>query len=188
MQGLGMTDDLACYYRLNLSTEGALMPMALAWALKKSAGNMIYDDQVNLPLFAAKDILTPSWIDQFYQATGLFATSVIIFQRQQDRDTYAHCDDVTAAINWCLTKDSREMLWYDPLIPENWEGPKGWNFNELMIRDICRIGDQPTLIRTDLPHSITPGTDHRVSVSVRFQDPSVSWQRTAELFSPLIIK
>jgi hypothetical protein len=122
-----------------------------------------------------------------------------------------------SAINWCIGPDHRPMQWWrvPPVIKRpfvdtgyNWRTSdqgaltrnrvdpvestenlthQQWYCSELELRDQCLIGNQPTLVRVDQPHSIALGPSDRVCVSARFRPLNRSWVDTVAHFVPCII-
>ena len=62
-------------------------------------------------------------------------------------------------------------------------GVDTYKFNEIKYIESCRIQDQVTLVRTNLPHSITMGPDPRWSISARTHiSEDMLWEDVVELF------
>lgn len=125
--------------------------------------------------------------------------------------------NIVCSINWCLGPDLRPMQWWDipPVINRHYVDPGSyWKptaegvmtrtqhmtrpmtkiehqqfyCSELILRDQCTIGNQPTLVRVDQPHSIALGVpDRRICISLRFQPLSRPWEDTVKIFAQDIL-
>lgn len=78
-------------------------------------------------------------------------------------------------LNWTIDSDDAHMVWYDmpeqdPIYTRRSETDrnKEWPLEELVENNRCIIGQQPTLVRTDIPHTVDMGANERWLISVRF--------------------
>lgn len=78
-------------------------------------------------------------------------------------------------LNWTLDPDDAEMVWYnmpteDPIYTRRSETDrnKEWPLDMLTEHARCTIGQVPTLVRTDIPHTVDMGANERWLISVRF--------------------
>lgn len=78
-------------------------------------------------------------------------------------------------LNWTIDPDDAEMVWYDT--PEHdpvytkrshTDRNKEWPLESLTECARCTIGQKPTLVRTDIPHTVDMGANERWLISVRF--------------------
>ena len=84
-------------------------------------------------------------------------------------------DLVGAGLNWTVDPDDADMTWYN--IPD-FEGNhtkrsetdqnKEWPLEQLTEIDRCCVGQTPTLVRTDVPHTVEMGNNERWLISARF--------------------
>ena len=78
-------------------------------------------------------------------------------------------------LNWTIDPDDAHMVWYnmpdqDPTYTKRSETDrnKEWPLEDLVENNRCIIGQQPTLVRTDIPHTVDMGANERWLISVRF--------------------
>lgn len=80
-----------------------------------------------------------------------------------------------AGLNWTVDVDDAEMTWYNMPTTEGistkrseTDQNKEWLLEELTEIDRCCIGQTPTLVRTDVPHTVEMGNNERWLISARF--------------------
>lgn len=146
-------------------------------------------------------LFTKQWQKYAENQIGLKLDIAQIFMRKPNyQHPGAHIDisrDHTihgGGINWTLDPDDSEMVWYDypdtkPIITErsptdiNWE----WPLDTLQETCRCKIGQSPTLVRTDVPHTINMGTNERWLISLRILNAK-TWIEHCNLFKGMIIE
>jgi len=190
-------DFTSCsWYRLSLDVSHALIPGVIE--------GLSFSGDVKVWEFLPRDILRLSWLADLPWTV----TQVLVFGRTSDKiDTVAHLDHprsnpsaedwdyLPAAINWCVGEDYKPMQWWSAggLPGETMElttvdqgSYVQWPLTELELIDQCVIGDRPTLVRIDQPHSIAPGPGTRTSVSLRLAPWSAEWSQIVKDFGPWI--
>ena len=143
------------------------------------------------------DIMSNDWLE-FWTSMQSNITSVILFWRAAGSDHgWAHIDVnakryvTTCAINWAYDNGSTEMVWYDsPGAAEIADRPVNiapGNTHNLAfeIADLheisrCNIGTQPTLVRTNMPHTVLVGNSSRWGVSMRFGGRYQLWDHAVD--------
>jgi len=139
------------------------------------------------------DVLDDEWLG-FWSDRGSRITSVILFWRAAGSDHgWAHIDVnakryvTTCAINWAYDNGDTQMVWYDPppassiadreisVAPGN---THSLTFKVSDLNEIgrCHIGTQPTLVRTNIPHTVLVGRSNRWSISMRFGGRYQTWE------------
>jgi hypothetical protein len=176
--------ETCCWYRLRIPVEHSLLPEFQDRMTVANPGPWTHFPE---------EVFKPEWLSQMYQEYNLTFTLVIAVVRDQGESwelAPVHVDrfDVVgydAAINWCLGEDQRVMQWYTNMGDGGQRQPSpqfegiGYQINSsqgLTVRDRVRIGNQPTLVRTDVPHNIEVGPGTRISISARIGPPNITWQ------------
>jgi hypothetical protein len=152
------------------------------------------------------DIFTIEWLS-YMKSINLEVYTMLMFYKAPfltGEGANAHVDlPVNFAINWCVNKDDSEMVWYDNQSDVDYDtetklAPVGGylylprpldNLVELERR--C-LGNIPTLVQTDIFHSIVVNESPRWSISVRVNvngqlAGKLSWQEAVDLFSSHIV-
>jgi hypothetical protein len=177
------------YYPLTLPITNPLNP------------NFVFPDVTSIPdpwtiwLPEAKDILSDEVFAWFKEIKSM-PHFVHLFYGKAGRECKIHTDGiknpVPAAINWVLSGQSSEMIWYDPLTEGNIEYVTGskrehiyWLDNE--VTEIARHQiTVPTLVRTDIPHkTVNNSNEDRWCLSVRFW-PGKPWNKTVDMLADYI--
>ena len=128
----------------------------------------------------------PNWIKYIKHDLGLeLDIAQIFFRKPYYQHPGAHVDiaqDLSlygGGLNWTLDPDDAHMVWYE--YPSNepcfnqrstTDVNKEWPLEQLTEVDRCIIGQQPTLVRTDIPHTVDMGANERWLVSARFLECS----------------
>tara|TARA_B100000214_G_scaffold114690_1_gene80973 strand:+ start:1413 stop:2009 length:597 start_codon:yes stop_codon:yes gene_type:complete len=80
-----------------------------------------------------------------------------------------------AGLNWTVGPDDAEMTWYKMPTVEGTSNRRSvsdlnmeWPLEQLTEIDRLCIGQTPTLIRTDIPHTVDMGNNERWLISARF--------------------
>ena len=131
-------------------------------------------------------LFDPNWIKYIKHDLGLeLDIAQIFFRKPYYQHPGAHVDiaqDLSlygGGLNWTLDPDDAHMVWYE--YPSNepcfnqrstTDVNKEWLLEQLTEVDRCIIGQQPTLVRTDIPHTVDMGANERWLVSARFLECS----------------
>jgi len=96
-------------------------------------------------------------------------------------------------LNWTIDPDDAHMVWYnmpdqDPTYTKRSETDinKEWPLEDLVENNRCIIGQQPTLVRTDIPHTVDMGANERWLISVRFTRLN-DWNQYLDKFNDWIV-
>jgi hypothetical protein len=183
--------DKHCWYKLNIETEGCLLP---EFKFPEPTG----DYGVWHPL--AKDVFKPWWL-AYMRKMGLPIYTVMLFYRGPGAGTFhAHIDiaktdpfELTPfGINWVYGGKGSNMVWYD--LPGDYEKNVHytaaktpyvyWNVSELNEIDRTELTEGTvTLVQTSLPHSIEMKDQPRWCFSARSSIPdSQSFENAVKMF------
>jgi hypothetical protein len=173
------------WHRLQLDVHPALTPEFAQLAISAPCTNLNF---TTIDWFPPSAVFDPQWLADAAEQWNLNFYRVLLFVRENDQDPGAHVDHghYSASINWCLGPDHRHMLWYQ-LNPGAPKLSPWFRYDQVQEIDRCHVGSQPVLIRTDIPHSISGGSDRRVCISARLDPPRQSWDQAVALCRPLII-
>ncbi len=135
------------------------------------------------------------WVSQFDMTWG----GSMIFYRPTTASSRVHVDLVDAnakqcsAVNFELTGSADMFFYEDPDgTAELKDTPAGTPYlgygDNLPVIDRVGLGGEPTLVRTDVPHSVTPTTAPRLLISLRFlyQGRPPSWAETISKLEPFL--
>lgn len=96
-------------------------------------------------------------------------------------------------LNWTLDPDDAYMVWYDtpeqdPVYTQRspTDRNKEWPLDQLTELARCNIGQTPTLVCTDIPHTVDMGANERWLISVRFNWLN-TWDQYLSKFNDWII-
>jgi len=133
---------------------------------------------------------------------NLLPENLLIFYRKPAAPSIPHVDmyedgtdrKCVYAINQILNDDHSYMRWFH--VKRDRDDPTHSSFGryqvydetELIEFDQCRIGQEPTLVRTDIPHDIVMGDTDRICLSLRIKDDISCWENAVEFFQPFIKK
>ena len=175
----------SCWHRLSLDVDLALKPQFQTWAESAPSTELNFG---TIDWFPPEEVFDTEWLKNLDQQWDIRFYRVLLFVRENDSDPGCHVDhgQYSSAINWCLGPDLREMLWYS-VNPGQPRQQPWWRFDQVTAIDRCAVGNGAVLVRTDQPHSISPGTDRRVCVSARLDPPRISWADTVTKFQDLIL-
>jgi hypothetical protein len=164
-----------CWYKLNIDLTNCFKK---DYRLPKVKGRY----GIWHPL--ATEVFSEEWLD-YTKSIGFPIYSVMIFYRGPNAATKgAHIDlsesngvtNITNwGINWCYGGKGSTMSWYEPLPNSDPQTVytaantpyKIWRKDVLNKIESHHIGDEVTLVKTGIPHSIEMGTDPRWCFSAR---------------------
>jgi hypothetical protein len=190
-----MQQGIESWYRLSVDTSRALKS-GFVWP-EIEPGTKRREFFYTNP----SDILDDDWL-KLWLDRGSKITSVILFWRAAGSDHgWAHIDVnakryvTTCAINWAYDNGNTQMVWYDPpaaseindreisVAPGNTHSLT-FKMSDLNEINRCHIGLQPTLVRTNIPHTVLVGDSNRWGISMRFGGRYQTWDdAVAELSS-----
>jgi hypothetical protein len=138
-------------------------------------------------------IFKDDFLISLYEKYNLVIGTIQCFMRKPNyQHPGAHCDMLPngtvlgAALNWCLGEDSSEMVWYeypdvDPNTLNDSNNYVDYEWPVSVLKETHRhvIGNIPTLVRTDLPHTIDMKDHERWCVSLRFHN-DLGWQQCVD--------
>lgn len=165
-----------CFYRLKINTAGALNP---SWKMPQHNG------QYGIWSPPAEKIFSKEWLE-YTGALGIDFHHALLFYRgpyatSKEAHVDTHAEDhkfVRFAVNWVIGGDESEMHWYkmpDMSAASTVKDPKTnvpyttFQFRDLELLESCKIADEVTIVKTDLPHSVTMGKEPRWCISARLQ-------------------
>lgn len=196
---------MKCWYTLNLDVSNAIRPdfsfedFLLTGENCGIPGDLWYLKQDQLTTMFNQDWLI------YMENCGAKIWGVMIFYRSPHYvHPEVHIDQVSntystpsAALNWVVAEnDDSEMVWYDfPEASGNRLNTTAntpyvtWPMAAVENLEIARhcIGNQLTLVRTDIPHNIVVGNAPRWSVSLRTEHRYPDWGSIVTAFKPLIL-
>lgn len=177
-----------CYYKLKIDTTNALNPNWKLPVSKTDYGIWSVD---------AATMFNLEWL-RYVADIGLNIKHALVFYRapyctSKEAHVDTHIKDlkkVNFGINWAIGGNESSMHWYT--LPDDngiFKDVKSdspyltYKFNEIKYIESCRIQDQVTLVRTNLPHSITMGPDPRWAISARTHiSEDMQWEDVVDLF------
>ena len=135
-------------------------------------------------------LFSKEWLQYLENDYSIFPGHVQLFYKNKNaQHSIAHVDVSSTgtlhggAINWTLDPDDAEMVWYEtPNYKHTREvstttnnQSKDWPILGLKEVDRCHVGQEATLVRTDVPHTVDIGITDRWAVSFRIVT-ALSWQ------------
>ena len=145
----------------------------------------------------AEDLFTPAWLE-YAAGLGIDFNHALLFYRgpgmtskEAHVDTHAETHQfVNFAINWVLGGKDSKMHWYklpDMRVASTVKDPKTsvpyttFQFKDLEYLESCEITNEVTLVKTNLPHSVTMGNEPRWCISARVKhNNDVVWEEIVE--------
>jgi len=132
-------------------------------------------------------IFSKDWLEYTVNEYGVKVDLAQIFMRKpyyQHPGAHVDIDQEDnlygGGLNWTLDPDDAEMVWYDtpeqdPVYTQrsHTDRNKEWRLESLTECARCTIGKTPTLVRTDIPHTVDMNSNERWLISVRF-----TWLKT----------
>lgn len=189
-----------CWYHLNLDNSFALLP-----DLRTHNGLVEHFEPtgpINLFTLLKEDLptlVTNEWLD-YMKSLDLELTQCLVFYRLPGaHHPFAHVDQprtqskLGVTINWTLNDTDGAMVWYDAT---NSPGIQQQEFNTQYVLwpeetlteiDRCVITNQPTLVRTDIPHNVFIGSNPRWAFSFRCSIRPGTWEENVHRVKHLII-
>jgi len=196
------------WHHLNINTDHAISQKGHEYF-----GNIVKNNSMNIAQTRDIELFNPDWLQQLCECTQNEVSSIMVFYRPSYHQyPTAHIDLNTnyiketgqvsatcAAVNMIYNgaNDDSEMIWYQ--CPAYTQDDVQWTMAQTAYLDFdpktltevsrCCIGNNVTLVRTDLPHNIIMGQTPRLSISIRFkwlgwQDPS--WSGIVEQCQPCL--
>lgn len=157
-------------------------------------------DQQEVHIFPDHIQINPEWREMVYYDYGLkFWHSLLFWRPAHYTDNVAHIDiDLkhkehklnAITINWCLGGRQADLIWYHE--PETKTRTRysnalgqviekiSWPINELTEATRTSIETIPTMVRTDLPHSVSTAKQARWCFSLRFYPEGMNWQENVD--------
>lgn len=180
-------NETCCYYRLNIDTSGALKS---TWKMPEPKGNY------GIWYPSAKEIFSDNWLEYTKNLGIDFKHALLFYRGPNTTSKEAHVDThatshkfVNFAINWVIGGRESSMHWYklpDMKVASVVKDPTTsvpyttFQFKDLEPIESCSISDQITLVKTEIPHSITMGSDPRWCISARIADDKMTWEEVVQ--------
>jgi hypothetical protein len=179
-----------CYYRLKIDTTDALNP---SWSMPIPKNNY------GIWAPKAENIFSKTWLE-YTAGLGIDFKHALLFYRgpnttSREAHVDTHADDhsfVNFAVNWVIGGANSKMNWYKmppdgaaTIVKDNTSDVPytTFQFKDLEYIESCKIVNEVTLVRTNLPHSITMGSEPRWCISARVgKDKDTSWDDIVEQF------
>jgi hypothetical protein len=174
-----------CWYNLNIDISNAIRN---DWGLRnpEKISHVIKHPEPN-------EIFNLVWL-KYMESLQLPIEAVTVFFKKElyDDGISSHVDidhnheTTLFGYNWVYGGKGSKMVWYD--LPDDFsiqaniksttEGGKYCvvNNDNLHQIDECIIGENPVLVRVNLPHSIKMGSDPRLCISARGSMPQNNWE------------
>lgn len=146
-------------------------------------------DEIGIWRLEPDTIFKDNFLIDLYEKYNLVIGTIQCFMRKPlYQHPGAHCDmlpDGTilgSALNWCIGKDDSEMVWYDfpntsAVINDNHNYvDHEWPITTLKETHRTVIGNTPTLVRTDIPHTVEMKNHDRWCISLRFHN-DITWDQ-----------
>lgn len=148
--------------------------------------------------YAPRDMFNDTWLE-YAENIGITVINVILFYRRpyliddkahidiEPGDSTKHC---VFGLNWAIGGKNSEMIWYEPPNFDAdilWSPAKlpyqAWPVNKLVPIEKKCIQSTPTLVRTDIPHSVNVRDELRLCFSLRLPNKISCWDKAVEWFS-----
>lgn len=150
------------------------------------------EDDIGIWKLDPEVVFKDEFLINLFEKYNLVIGTIQCFMRKPNyQHPGAHCDmlpDGTilgAALNWCLGEDDSEMVWYEKpknnaIVNDNHNYVDyEWPIESLTETHRHIIGNTPTLVRTDLPHTVDMKNHERWCVSLRFHN-DITWDQCIE--------
>lgn len=200
-----------CWYKFNIDTSNALSYEGKE--LVSYYKNIVSSNNYQMRLWKEKDLKYFS--NDFLQkleSIGIEISASLFFCRPPNYvSPKAHVDmawqkPVPFGLNFLATpNDNSHMVWYETIKVDNTKSQKGYigadavnkggetsfvdrDIPDLIEIDRCCIGNQLTLVRTDVYHSVEMQNNERCCISLRpAKLYNLSWEETVLFFNSSII-
>lgn len=206
--------DTTCWRRLNLSIENALKINPIDYISQnpnRPDEICFYDhNESGVWRLSAETALNKKWIEYIKKETGLDIAGVCVFWKKGNfQENVAHVDlgftneedsdtayPIPCALNWVYGEDTGKMIWYKlPRTIPNFKISSyrnshfSWPIDGLTKVDEAVVGNNLTICRTNLPHSIEMGNKDRwlISARVREDNDFESWEQSLEILNKYIV-
>lgn len=140
----------------------------------------------------AHEIFSEQWLN-YTKELGIDFTHALLFYRGPNTtskeahvDTHAESHKfVNFAVNWVIGGAGSKMHWFklpDMKVASTVKDPKTnvpyttFQYKDLEYIESCSISNQVTLVKTDVPHSITMGREPRWCISARVMNDQLTWE------------
>ena len=190
-----MSTDNNCWYHLTIDTSNAFKS---DWEFTCGNNN---PNKVDFKIIDATSVFTSEWLE--YMKSINFPVDFVSLFYKPSLYPYsykAHVDlrddhaPMSYALNWVIGGEDSEMIWYnlpdkDSLpdneslihhIPETGAPAKKYKTDTLTEIDRCKIKYNITLVRVDVPHSISSSLQSRKCISARDGSNYKSWHEVVE--------
>lgn len=191
------------WYKIDLDINNALLPNVLSIdALDTLAPtNTPYDNLKvwKIAVDRMQDVFNAEWLDKMRQQGMAMDIALIFYRPAFYQHPEAHIDvdaknpNLGAAINWTLdAADDSEMVWYNT--PESTNEteltPAGTAFYSWPLEQLTEIGrhcvgNTPSLVQIDIPHTVLMNSKARWSISVRTKQRFADWKEVTDYFAAL---
>lgn len=190
------------WYQLNISIDHAVKSNFDYYSLIKDSDFLAAYDwiQYHIGEDQLTNVFNVDWLS-YMKDLDLEVKYAYMFYRRPLRpglDPNVHVDGyqdnpLSIPINWVITPDNNDMVWYE-LKPDargvSLLGSIGrehtvWSLEEVIEIDRHCLGNVPTLVRIDMPHSIDIRSP-RCSLSVRTVKKTLGWDQTVDLMKDFI--
>jgi hypothetical protein len=163
-----------CYYRLNIETDGAINKF-WKWPIPTTDYGIWYP--------TARAIFSQDWLEYTKELGIDFGHALLFYRGPWATSREAHVDTesrtheyVNFALNWVIGGKDSSMHWFKMPTGDKATTVKDsktnvpyttFQFRDLEHIESCEITDTVTLVKTNLPHSITMGSEPRWCISAR---------------------
>lgn len=174
------------WHRINLDVTDALKINLKDYILSdpyREGEHALYKpDTVGVWTLSPNTIFKANFLEELFLKNQIQVDLAQIFYRAPNyQHPGAHVDIgqdgnlYGAGLNWTVGPDDAEMTWYEMPTTEGistkrseTDQNKEWLLEELTEIDRLCIGQNPTLVRTDVPHTVEMGENERWLISARF--------------------
>lgn len=149
-------------------------------------------DEIGIWRLEPDTIFNDNFLIELFEKYNLVIGTIQCFMRKpMYQHPGAHCDMLPnglilgGALNWCIGNDDSEMVWYEhpksnAVVNDNHNYvDHEWPITTLKETHRRVIGNTPTLVRTDVPHTIDMKDHDRWCISLRFHN-DISWQQCVD--------
>ena len=185
-----------CWYKLNLNTENAI---SKDWQFPQFDVRKFSEfNNVGVWSFKSDKIFQDDWLKYMDEMALPINRSIVFYRDSNLVDTEAHIDLVSEVggpaqsthfgFNLVFGGAGSEMIWYDmppgdlnlKVVPGN-NKILTWPVKDLVEIDRCSIlPNEPTIVRTDIPHSLSVGNEPRWCISARTSMHHLTWDDAIE--------